>query len=418
MDITIQQTRSKALEKDGRYYKVFTPRSPDEVVKLHHMGCVGDTVARNIQIEKGTSPSSFASPVTTSRALTGLFKDMRDINIELTDQNSPLWGRIRANNRGMLSEFLDRDVRSALAQTSSSILAQVEAKDQGNIKRSELILDNNGFVTKVGKTINGTTLATMIAQNERDVSIIAQKFKVTGDMLVDGAITARKLDTNSVRTGILTAGSITADMIQSGAITGDKLKVDTALINKLATNSALIDNLVAKDAFITKLQSVDLDASRIKSGVLKSKNGSVTWNLDANRLDFYTGAGIEFHDWDNYIKFHSGGSVAFIQPTVRQGTNRAALAIGVNGNNSIDSNTGAFAGIKIFKDNLWDNVSIYGDTIQLTSGFNENHALFIDVVKFNGGFNLGDILQTFNENFKSLSNGKPGDVLTWNKIYG
>ncbi|MEX5397225.1 gp58-like family protein [Streptococcus sp. ZJ93] len=364
MDITIQNRRSQALERDGRYYKVFTPRSPDEVVKLHHMGCVGDTVARNIQIEQGSSPSSFASPVTTSRALTGLFKDMRDINIELTDPNSSLWGKIRVNNRGLISEYMDKDVKSALAQTSSSILAQVEARDKGNVKRAELILDNNGFVTKVGKTVNGRTLATMIAQNERDVAVIAEKMKVTGDMLVDGAITARKLDTNSVRTGILTAGSITADMIQAGAITGDKLKVDAALIDRLATNDALVTNLIAKKAFITAVQAVDLSASRIKSGVLSARNGVTQFDLETGTLEFYTDSPalrrIQKGYPNQFIRFATGFSE-------NSNSNVGVTVIGSNRGGTESSDDGGFVGIRAWNGPKDDILDLVGDTIHFAS---------------------------------------------------
>ncbi|MER0122436.1 gp58-like family protein [Streptococcus sp. ZJ100] len=405
MDITIQNRRSQALERDGRYYKVFTPRSPDEVVKLHHMGCVGDTVARNIQIEQGSSPSSFASPVTTSRALTGLFKDMRDINIELTDPNSSLWGKIRVNNRGLISEYMDKDVKSALAQTSSSILAQVEARDKGNVKRAELILDNNGFVTKVGKTVNGRTLATMIAQNERDVAVIAEKMKVTGDMLVDGAITARKLDTNSVRTGILTAGSITADMIQAGAITGDKLKVDAALIDRLATNDALVTNLIAKKAFITAVQAVDLSASKITSGVLSARNGVTQFDLDTGQLNFYTDNAALRRKIAGYptqfIKFgtgnwHTGNGIKPCGVTI----------IGSNREGDEDADNGSFAGIRIWnsKDSsggFFDQVDVGGDVIRLT------HKVYDP--KGDNGTSRGWVVQSFGDG-RNVSIKPFGDV--------
>lgn len=125
MDITIQNVRSPALEHSGRYYKVFQPRTRDELLKLHHMGCVGDTVLTDIQIEQGDFPTSFVEPTITQRSLSGLFKDMRNIELELKDPNSSLWGKIQRNNQGALSQFFDKDVKSAIAQTANEIRQEV-----------------------------------------------------------------------------------------------------------------------------------------------------------------------------------------------------------------------------------------------------------------------------------------------------
>ena len=125
MDITIQNVRSPALEHNGRYYKVFQPRSRDELLKLHHMGCVGDTVLTDIQIEQGDFPTNFVEPTVTQRSLSGLFKDMRNIELELRDPNSTLWGKIQQNNQGALSQFFDTNVKSAIAQTANEIRQEV-----------------------------------------------------------------------------------------------------------------------------------------------------------------------------------------------------------------------------------------------------------------------------------------------------
>ena len=125
MDITIQNVRSPALEHNGRYYKVFQPRTRDELLKLHHMGCVGDTVLTDIQLEQGDFPTSFVEPTITQRSLSGLFKDMRNIELELRDPNSTLWGKIQKNNQGALSQFFDTNVKSAIAQTANEIRQEV-----------------------------------------------------------------------------------------------------------------------------------------------------------------------------------------------------------------------------------------------------------------------------------------------------
>ena len=241
MDITIQNVRSPALEHNGRYYKVFQPRTRDELLKLHHMGCVGDTVLTDIQLEQGDFPTSFVEPTVTQRTLSGLFKDMRSIELELRDPNSTLWGKIQQNNQGALTQFFDTNVKSAIAQTAKEI--RQEVRDAANSARVDVTSEG---VTIGSTTLTGEQLASTISTSSKGVDIIAPKVRVKSDMIVDGAVTAGKL----------AAGSVTADHIQTGAITGDKISVDDALIRNLTSRDALIDKLTSKEIFTTKIESV------------------------------------------------------------------------------------------------------------------------------------------------------------------
>ncbi|WP_419991753.1 gp58-like family protein [Streptococcus mitis] len=241
MDITIQNVRSPALEHNGRYYKVFQPRTRDELLKLHHMGCVGDTVLTDIQLEQGDFPTSFVEPTVTQRTLSGLFKDMRSIELELRDPNSTLWGKIQQNNQGALTQFFDTNVKSAIAQTAREI--RQEVRDAANSARVQVTPEG---VTIGSTTLTGEQLASTISTSPRGVDIIAPHVRVQSDMLVDGAVTARKM----------AAGSVTAEHIQAGAITGDKISVDDALIRNLTARDALIDKLTSKQIFTTKIESV------------------------------------------------------------------------------------------------------------------------------------------------------------------
>ena len=241
MDITIQNVRSPALEHNGRYYKVFQPRTRDELLKLHHMGCVGDTVLTDIQLEQGDFPTSFVEPTVTQRTLSGLFKDMRSIELELRDPNSTLWGKIQQNNQGALTQFFDTNVKSAIAQTATEI--RQEVRDAANSARVQVTPEG---VTIGSTTLTGEQLASTISASPRGVDIIAPHVRVQSDMLVDGSVTAGKL----------AAGSVTAENIQAGAITGDKISVDDALIRNLTARDALIAKLTSKEIFTTKIESV------------------------------------------------------------------------------------------------------------------------------------------------------------------
>ena len=274
MDITIQNVRSPALEHDGRYYKVFQPRSRDELLKLHHMGCVGDTVLTDIQIEQGDFPTSFVEPTITQRSLSGLFKDMRNIELELRDPNSTLWGKIQQNNQGALSQFFDTNVKSAIAQTANEIRQEVTTKvsssnsainqikeeltsslsQTANAIRQEVREAGKGAsvsVTSSGVTIGATTLtgkqlASVISTSQDGIDLIAPKIRVQSDMIVDGSITGSKM----------AAGSIESQHIAAGAFSGDNITVTDGLIRNLTAHDGLIEKLTSKEIFATKVSSV------------------------------------------------------------------------------------------------------------------------------------------------------------------
>ena len=278
MDITIQNVRAPALEHNGRYYKVFQPRTRDELLKLHHMGCAGDTVITDIQLEQGDFPTSFVEPTVTQRTLSGLFKDLRSIELELRDQNSTLWSKIQKSNQGALTQFFDTNVKSAIAQTAQEI--RQEVRDASNSARVQVTSEG---VTIGSTTLTGEQLASTISTSPRGVDIIAQETRVKSNMIVDGAITASKM----------AAGSVTANALDAGSVTADKVKFDTAFIQRLVSQQAFIDELFAKQATITKIKNVDFTGDHIKGGRITSLNGDTTFDLQTGQIDMNSpGVGI------------------------------------------------------------------------------------------------------------------------------
>lgn len=253
MDVTIQTQRLPALEVNGRYYQTFTPSSAGELIKLHHMGCVGDTVVTDIQLEQGDFPTSFVEPAVTQRDLSGIFRDMRLLELELRDPKSTFWGKIQQTNEGALTQFFDKNIKSAIAQTASEI--RQEVRDAANSARVQVTPQG---VTIGSTTLTGEQLASTISTSQSGIDLIAPKIRVQSDMIVNGAITTNKMSAGSVKTAILDAEAVTAE----------KLKVDQALFNKLIANEAYLSQLFAKQAFINRVQSVTIDASQVRSGIL------------------------------------------------------------------------------------------------------------------------------------------------------
>lgn len=295
MDITIQNVRAPASEHNGRYYKVFQPQSRDELLKLHHMGCAGDTVLTDIQIEQGDFPTSFVEPTITQRTLSGLFKDLRSIELEMRDQNSTLWSKIQKSNQGALTQFFDTNVKSAIAQTANEI--RQEVRNASNSARVQVTPEG---VVIGSTTLTGEQLASTISTSPRGVDIIAPKIKVKSDMIVDGSITASKIAT----------GSVTANALDAGSVTADKVKFDTAFIQRLVSQQAFVDELFAKQATITKIKNVDFTGDHIKGGRITSLNGDTQFDLQTGWLEMNGhGVGIK-NQFPNrplqYLVFGSG----------------------------------------------------------------------------------------------------------------
>ena len=395
MDITIQNVRAPASEHNGRYYKVFQPQSRDELLKLHHMGCAGDTVLTDIQLEQGDFPTSFVEPTVTQRTLSGLFKDLRSIELEMRDQNSTLWSKIQKSNQGALTQFFDTNVKSAIAQTANEI--RQEVRDASNSARVQVTSEG---VTIGSTTLTGEQLASTISASPRGVDIIAPKIKVKSDMIVDGAITASKIATGSVTTNALDAGSVTAD----------KVKFDTAFIQRLVSQQAFVDELFAKQATITKIQNVDFTGNNIKGGRITSLNGDTQFDLQTGWLEMNGhGVGIK-NQFPNrplqYLVFGSG-NINGVDASY------TALLSNRNGIQQIDSTT---AGLQIWNGRTGSKVqsaiNMYGQRItfnQSAQGGLKEIAIDTNTHTISGvdeiliqGVRLSYILNDIYDNFRNL----------------
>ena len=126
------------VEVGGRYVHTFTPKTPNELVSLSHIGGIGDTSITGIQIEKGTVGTPYVEPTVTSDNITGIFEDLRAINVEMTDPKSQFWSSIKINNEAYLQEFGSDMLGSMVGQTADTIYNRVENKISGEYASFEL----------------------------------------------------------------------------------------------------------------------------------------------------------------------------------------------------------------------------------------------------------------------------------------
>ena len=360
MYTTIQNNKNPTQELNGRYYQTFRPTTPQELIKIHHMGCVGNTELKNIQIEKGNIPTAFAEPKITQMETAGILNDLRSLNLMLTDVNSDLWGRIKANNKGMLTEFFDSSIKSAIATSANNIMQQINSTlngdyssfnqrldalrstvkneavsstvtqladtydrkiatanenvvsrmnqsinsvttsvqelERGVVKRSDISVTSNGLSFGSSKVIDGQTLSSILNVTPNMMTAITKQMRVTGDMLVNGAITSDKIQANSITAGHLASGSINAS----------KLDVDDAFLNTLVAKDTFFEKMQVKKAFAHAVQAIDIKATQLSADFLSAYKGNIG-GFQIGSIGYYSG---KYITGDNQFKIGmSNGAV-------------------------------------------------------------------------------------------------------------
>lgn len=111
-----------------------------------------------------------------------------------------------------------QEVGSKVSQTTFDQLANqitqsVQELNNNVVKKNQIKIDENGLVSSSEKTVNGQTLASMISQNPEWVEIIAKLLKIKADMIVNGAITADKLNVEKLSALASDLGKVTAGLI-------------------------------------------------------------------------------------------------------------------------------------------------------------------------------------------------------------
>lgn len=341
---------------------------------------------------------------------------------------------------------------NAVKSTADEHTRTLTSLQNDTLKKAEVSITSDKIVLGVGKEINGRTFSTMIAQNSQYVDIIAEKLRVSGNMIVDGTITSKDLAVGSVTAAQILANAVTTEKLASNAVTADKLLADQALFNKLKANQAYLKTLFTTDAFAQTVKTIDLvadkittgtlnganvnlinlnasnitsgrlSANMISGGVLSSLNGSVYFDLNNSKLDFNQNATIEFKSASNAIFRKRNVHTAFLhfQDTTLDGIPSVYASLGVTrGNHGINSaSSGRFAGIRIFSTSATadpngsaealheakaDQIELYGDKIILTHGFGGN-AITLRASQLDKNYDLLSWMQAVKKAIKSLSN--------------
>lgn len=122
------------IGSDGRAYYTFKADGDTKSVKIANGKCIGTTRFNQIMIERGNKPTNYVAPVVVEGDgnPTGLFKDLKELNLELTDtEKSNLWAKIKLNNRGMLQTYFDTTIKNEILTTAQGIRETISDTKRG-----------------------------------------------------------------------------------------------------------------------------------------------------------------------------------------------------------------------------------------------------------------------------------------------
>lgn len=174
-----------------------------------------------------------------------------------------------------------KNAQSEIKQTTDAITASVSALDKSTVKSASLTINTDGIVMKAGKSTTdvANAIGSYFAVNQNAINLFADKIKVKGDMIVDGAITSNKIASQSINTAHLNGKIITADVIATGAITANAIKAGAVTTDKMTANSINGDRITAGTLDAAKIKAGSITASQIASGTITSaqiKTGTIS----------------------------------------------------------------------------------------------------------------------------------------------
>lgn len=160
------------------------------------------------KLELGNIPSDWSPAPEDSQNYT---------NTKLAEYKQGVDGQLAA----VKQEVGSKVSQTTFDQRANQITQTVQELNDNVVKKNQIRVNENGIVSTAEKVVNGQTLASMIAQHPEWVEIIAKLLKVTADMIVNGAITADKLNVKelsalSAKLGKVKSGEIINEYRTSG----------------------------------------------------------------------------------------------------------------------------------------------------------------------------------------------------------
>lgn len=255
--------------------------------------------------------------------------------------------------------------------------AGVNTLDSTTVKSASLTINTDGIVMKAGKSTTdvANAIGSYFAVNQNAINLFADKIKVKGDMIVDGAITADKIR----------AGSITADMFKGNQITS----LNGATTLNLYTGEIIFNNQYAtinqiKGSYKSQISLFSLDNGAVNESAWSSVN---TLAFNSTKLTSATrraGSAVDMFPNFSLMTLY-GEKIAFTGETSGAPDSQNAIIVNTNSdevsfiNGMTNSSKGAWNYSMIM--NFGTNAAISAPDIKLAGHFKSLTGILDDLCK-------------------------------------
>src|SRR5699024_10763085 len=166
---------------------------------------------------------------------------------------------------------------SSLSQRADEISLAVQGIDvSGFLSQSDIEIVPD-YVQIGSQRLDGSNIGSLLRVSPTGIDMVAEAMRLSGDLYVDGDITALAVSAIEGNFARLFANQLTANVI-----TADHLSVGTAMIDKFFATSARIDRLITKTHFVNEMHAltlnvVELNASQIRTRLLSANTIEASW---------------------------------------------------------------------------------------------------------------------------------------------
>ena len=281
--------------KDGKYTYTFTPDRDMQLIELES-DCYGDLAINHMQVERNPDATYFVPPEVYEGNLSGIFKNLKEINAEMTDEeNSDLWSRIRVNVGGMMREYHHDHISTEIVETASGIGIRIDDVEK-NLK-NEIASTAGALQVKLSATDSRITqlaaTASGIQTSVKDLKSDTESSMSQLKGLIDLKVTRSQVE-GIIRNSGDSIYLAVKDKIPDSKMTASEIKSALNLSrdgvriqgkNIMLDGNSYISSGVIKDAHIGGLNASKINAGTINAANVRIINLDIN-NLTGNRADF------------------------------------------------------------------------------------------------------------------------------------
>lgn len=173
---------------------------------------------------------------------------------------------------------------SGLQQRADEIALAVQGIDgEGYLTQSDILIRSN-YVQLGSQRIDGSNIGALLRVSPTGIDAVAEAMRLSGDLYVDGDITAlavKAIEGNFAKlfANQLTATTITGDLIASRTITSENIHVDHALVNRIIAQSVYANDVTSKIGNFIDLNAGNIVAAGLTANVITADHIQVGTSL-------------------------------------------------------------------------------------------------------------------------------------------